>query len=161
VASGRPLHFFWVELRQLVTEDPLVDIYDEDLNEPLFVDDDDDKVGTLKRPEKDAFLVKATIEVQDFESLRQVATGNAPDSNTKLYIHRRDLIRAGLLDAATGVVTLMVNDRVSRILDRFRRPAVSFGNLEIFVTEVRPAVLEHGLNFWQVDLDSRKQGEQL
>lgn len=158
MASGRPLHFFYVEFKQLVTEDEAVDIYDEDLSEPVFVDDDDDKVGTLLRPEGATLLVKATIEVQDFESLRQVATGNAPDSNTKLFIHRRDLKRAGLLNATTGDVTLIVNDRVSRILDRFRRPAVSFARVPVYVVEVRPAVLEHGLNFWQVNLDTRKRG---
>ena len=85
MASGRTIHPFYVELRQLVTEIEDVDIYDEELNEPLFVDDDDDKVGVLKRPEADAILLKATIDLQDFEGLTQVATGNVPSTNLKFF----------------------------------------------------------------------------
>jgi len=157
MASGRAIHPFYVELRQLVTEIEDVDIYDDDLSEALFVADDDDKVGTLKRPEADAILLKATIDMQDFEGLAQVATGNVPSTNLKFFAHKRDLQRAGLLDG-TGGISIRVNDRVSRLLDRFKRPAVSFDRVPVYVTEVRPAVLEGGMNFWQVALDVREQG---
>ncbi|NMC71466.1 MAG: hypothetical protein GYA57_15560 [Myxococcales bacterium] len=108
-----------------------------------------------------AILLPCQVEVGAFETLRQFASGNSPDSRVTLVFHFRDLERMGFVDPGTGDVLLRVNDRLVAIRDlagalvqAVRTPP------GLYATEVQPASFGLGLsrNLLLVTFEERELG---
>ncbi len=111
--------------------------FDEEFDEPTLKDEGD-KIGTVQRKEKTAILVPCQVEDQEFESQQQTATGDVPNTFTRLVFHINGLKELGLLDLATGLPKIHKNDRVARILDKCDNVSTVFPRGGYFITEVRP-----------------------
>lgn len=94
---------------------PLTSGYDPDFKETVVLQDAGDHRDA--RREMPAILIPCQVEVGAFEALRQLGSGNSPDSRVTLVFHFRDLERMGLVDPATGDALLLVNDRLASIRD--------------------------------------------
>ena len=124
--------------------------YDDDFREPVRYDS-----GGLRqtsRRELAAVRVPCQIETAKFEELRQMFTGDAPSSNMVVVLHRRDLARLGLIDAATGRPTIRTNDRVSALERKTGGVARTLGDEGLFVFEVRPASFGFGPDGYDLEL---------
>jgi hypothetical protein len=138
---------------------PLASGYDPDFKETVVLGD----AGSRRdaRREMPPVLVPCQVEVGAFETLRQLASGNSPDSRVTLVFHFRDLERMGLVDPATGDALLRVNDRLVAIRDlggalvqEVRTPP------GLYATEVQPQSfgLGRSRNLCLVVFDERELG---
>jgi hypothetical protein len=90
--------------------------------------------------------LRCQVEMGRWENQRQVASGNAPDSDLTLVFHFRELEALGLVDSVSGDALLRVNDRLSeikRVSDGLRVQAVR-NPPGLFATEVQPAAFGLG-----------------
>lgn len=88
------------------------------------------------------------VEMGRWDEQRQVASGNAPNTELTLIFHFTQLEAAGLVDLTTGDPLLRVNDRLSelrRIADSTLVQAVR-DPPGLYATEVQPAGLGLGGN---------------
>jgi len=117
------LHPFAAELAQLdVTataadpdgSGPLVSGYDADFQETVMLPTTSGP-GRDARREKPPILLPCQVEVQVFEALTELATGNSPRSRLVLVFHFADLERLGLVDFDSGESLLRVGDRLAAI----------------------------------------------
>jgi hypothetical protein len=144
---GRLINPFLAEIARLDTvataadpdaAGPFASGYDPDFKETVVVPSGPGR-GVDARKEMPPVRIPCQVEVGAFEALRQLASGNSPDSRVTLVFHFRDLERMGLVDAGTGDALLRVNDRLVAIHDLD-------GNLVqavrtppgLYVTEVQP-----------------------
>lgn len=121
---GRLIHPFLAEIARLDTAataaepdgaGPLASGYDLDFKETRVFEASGARRDARK--EMPPIRVPCQVEVGAFEALRQLASGNSPDSRVTLVFHFRDLERMGLVDAATGAALVRVNDRLVAIHD--------------------------------------------
>ena len=90
--------------------------YDADFREPLVFDD---TVGTRMerddaRVEHPPVNVPCQVEPVKFERLQQQFSGDMPDSNIQLVLHKRDLRKLKLIDDQERLL-LKKNDRVEAL----------------------------------------------
>ena len=120
---GRLLHPRAAELAQLDVAataadpdgaGPLVSGYDPDFQETVMLPTPSGP-GRDARREKPPILIPCQVEVQVFEALTELATGNSPRSRLVLVFHFSDLERLGLVDLETGEALLRVGDRLVAI----------------------------------------------
>lgn len=103
---------------------PLTTGYDDVFDEPVIVPVPDvsgaPPVGSLRGAEatiyKPAVRLEAQIEVDDFNLLRQFASGDVPSFEIRCVIHYTELEALGLI-GADGSTTFRKNDRLRRIID--------------------------------------------
>ena len=165
---GKIINPFLVEIARLDTvataadpdgAGPLASGYDPDFKETVVLDD----AGARRdaRREMPPVLVPCQVEVGAFETLRQLASGNSPDSRVTLVFHFRDLERMGLVAPASGDALLRVNDRLVAIRDlggglvqAVRTPP------GLYATEVQPQSfgLGRSRNLLLVTFDERELG---
>lgn len=116
---GRLINAFVAELAQLDTAataadpdstGPLVSGYDPIFREPYKLPTD----GTDARKEKTAILIDCQVEVNTWEMLQQVSSGNLSPSAIKLVFHFRDLELMGLV-ASNGDALIRTGDRLVTI----------------------------------------------
>lgn len=118
--------------------------YDPVFREPIVYDNAGTR--TSARRELAPVRVPCQVEAARFEELRQQFSGDAPNSNVVLVLHRQDLETLGLLDPTTRKLLIAVNDRVSG-LERSGAPGQvvqPFVGEGLFVFEVRPASFGFG-----------------
>lgn len=120
-------------------------------------------VRTSARRELPPVQVPCQVEDGSWESQRQTAAGNAPDSRLVLVFHYEDLEQLGLVDPTTLDALLRVNDRLVRLLDRDTgalalRVRDEAGGL--FITEAKPGGLGLGgrRNLLIATFEERPQG---
>lgn len=122
---GRLLQMFLAELAQLDVAataadpdgaGPLTSGYDPDFQETVLSPNTRGP-GQDARREKPPVRVPCQIEVQAFNELAELATGNSSRSRLVLVFHFADLERLGLVDPATGDARLQVGDRLVAIRD--------------------------------------------
>jgi hypothetical protein len=70
---------------------------------------------TSSRREFPPVDLRCQVEVGRWEGQRQMASGNAPESQLTLVFHFAELEDRGLVDAATGEALIRVNDRLSAL----------------------------------------------
>lgn len=134
--------------------------YDETFREPIVYDQA--KVRTDARRELPPVRVPCQIESLSFETLRQLALGDAPVTNMVFVFHRRDLESLGLLDANRDVV-LKKGDRISAI-ERLNVPGSVVRTLRepgLFVFEMRPRSWGMGPDGYDLELaimSERREG---
>jgi hypothetical protein len=165
---GRLIDPFLAELAQLDTAatatdpdgaGPLLSGYDPDFKETAVLE----HAGVRRdaRRERPPIVVPCQVEIGAFETLRQLASGNSPDSRVTLVFHFRDLERLGLVDPATGDALLRVNDRLVAMRDlagdlvqAVRTPP------GLYATEVQPQSfgLGRSRNLLLVTFDERELG---
>lgn len=126
---GRLLHAFWAEMMRLdvagTATDPdgsgqLASGYDDDFKETVLLPTGP-RGRTDARRELPPVRLPCQVEVGEFEAMQQLAAGNSPDTRIVLVFHFRDLERRGLVNPATGVAFLQVNDRLAALYDRAGR----------------------------------------
>jgi len=164
VATGRAIHPYFLELYRLDVEGqvaldpvgPATSGFDHDFGTPSMAATDDGK-GEVVRVELAPVLVKAVIDVDQFGGLDMVAAGNDPQTDLRVFVHRRDLAVAGLLDS-NEQPTIRDNDRVARVLDRYQRQRLVLSARPLYVTEVRISGLFGDLYWWMVRLGTRSRG---
>ena len=111
--------------------------YDRTFREPEVKIVDGERV--TGRTEKDVLCVPVQIEDRTWEALRMFDNGDSPEIGIGLVAHYADLRKLGLVDDTTGKVSLNKNDRLVRILDRYKRPVSIVRNPPgLFCVEVRP-----------------------
>jgi hypothetical protein len=124
--QGRLIRPLLAELGQLdpvaTASDPggagsLTSGYDPDFQETVLLPTSRGP-GQAARREKPPIRVPCQIEVQAFDELAELATGNSPRSRLVLVFHFADLERLGLVDPHTGDALLRVGDRLIAIRDR-------------------------------------------
>lgn len=93
---------------------PLVSGYDPDFLEPVQIPGGS-QAGTDARREIAAPYIPCQVEVEAFEALQQVASGNAPNTQVRIVFHFYDLERLGLVDASTGLAKIHAGDRLHAI----------------------------------------------
>lgn len=166
---GRLINPFLAEIARLDTvataadpdsAGPLVSGYDPDFKETVIVPSGPGR-GVDARKEMPPVRIPCQVEVGAFEALRQLASGNSPDSRVILVFHFRDLERMGLVDPASGDALLRVNDRLvamhdlaGRIVQAVRTPP------GLYATEVQPRSFGLGQcrNLLLVTFDERELG---
>lgn len=115
--------------------------YDSDFREPIVYDDargarvdrDDARV------ELPAVNVPCQIEPVKFEKLRQRFSGDVPDSDIQLVLHKRDLRRLKLINGNEELL-IQVNDRVSALKSK-KNPKKITRHIKdpgLFIFEVAP-----------------------
>lgn len=121
---GKLINAFLAEIARLDTvatagdpdgAGPITSGYDPDFKETVVLEDAGPRRDA--RREMPPLLIPCQVEVAAFETLRQLASGNSPDSRVTLVFHFRDLERMGLVDPASGDALLRVNDRLVAIRD--------------------------------------------
>lgn len=124
------INWYEVELAQLDTagiqaETPagLPSGYDPDFNEPVVTTSGSTRVDARK--EKTPFVrVPCQIEPTTFEALQMFANGDSPDAKVVLCFLFHDLLRLGLVDAATGEGMIRKGDRMNAIYGRCGGPLI-------------------------------------
>jgi hypothetical protein len=104
-------------------------------------------VAASTRRELTAVQVKCQVEIGRWEQQRQMASGNATDSQLTTVIHFKELETLGLVDVVTGDALFRVNDRLESILrlrDGALVQAVRTPAPGLFATEVQPAAFGLG-----------------
>lgn len=142
---GRLINPFVAEIAQLdiaaTAADPdgagvLTSGYDKTFREPVKLV----ATGQRARVEKASIFVPCQVEVGVFETLQQLASGNAPDSRIVLVFHFRDLELASLVDAQ-GYAKLRPNDRlvsIRRKRDLTVIQAIPKERGGLYITECQP-----------------------
>lgn len=120
---GRLINPFLAEIAQLDTvatgadpdgPGPLISGYDDDFKETVIVGSSPQTRADTRR-EKPLLRIPCQVEVSTLETLEQFSTGASPHSRLTLVFHFEHIEQAGLVDEATGVAVLRVNDRLSAI----------------------------------------------
>jgi hypothetical protein len=123
---GRLLQPFLAELAQLDAATtaadpdgagPLTSGYDADFQETVLLSTAAGPGRDVRR-EKPPLHLPCQVEMQSFEALAELASGNSPRSHVVLVFHFRDLERLDLVDRDTGNALLRVGDRLVAIRDR-------------------------------------------
>ena len=123
MSRGSLIFPFLVEIAQLDTvateADPdgpgeLTSGYDPIFNEVVKLRSPD-LGGRSARLEKTIITLPCQWEVQNFEQQRQLPSGNAADTVTRIVLHFEDLEDGGLL-APDGSSLININDRIVRLL---------------------------------------------
>ncbi len=149
---GRLIHPFQVVLARLDTlktrsTDPdgtgdLTGGYDDVFRAPHVVEGSSGERVEVRK--EDIIKVPAQVEDRQQEALRQLPSGDSPQSNMVLTMHFEDLERLGLVDDE-GVAAIHKNDRLleireictpNRLVQSYRNPP------GLFVTQAVPAA--HG-----------------
>lgn len=73
--------------------------------------------GRDARREEPPIRVPCQVEIQSFDQLTELATGNSPRSHLVLVFHFSDLEQLGLVDPTTGDALLRAGDRLVAIRD--------------------------------------------
>lgn len=106
--------------------------------------------------------VRCQVEMGRWEAQRQVASGNAPDTQLTTVIHFRELEGLGLVHTATGDALFRVGDRLESILRLRDGALVQAVRLpqSLYATEVQPAAFGIGRerNLLVITWDERPQG---
>lgn len=119
---GRLIDSFAAEIAQLDPATMAADpsgagptrpVFDSDFREPVVLPS---SVGTDRR-ELQPIKLPCQIEVQSFEALTELSTGNSPRSHIVLVFHFRDLERAEMVDPLTGDALLRPGDRLVSLRD--------------------------------------------
>lgn len=122
---GRLIHAFAAEIAQLDTAataadpdgpGPRTSGYDADFQETVLVPSGAPR-GHDARREKPPIRVPCQIEVQSFDALAELTTGNSPRSRIVLVFHFADLEQLGLVNPVTGDALLRVGDRLVAVHD--------------------------------------------
>jgi hypothetical protein len=105
---------------------PLTSGYDDVFEEPVLVPATEEspgvpQVGSLRGAEATIYVapirLEAQIEVDDYNILRQFASGDVPNFELRCVIHYAELELLGLM-GPDGSTTLRKNDRLRRIIDQ-------------------------------------------
>lgn len=165
MGRGRLLFPYTITIAQLDTD--AIDTspgYDDVFKAPKLTSTPDG-VGTTGRQEKTEIDVPAQIEVDTFEALTQMFSGNVPKSDVILTFHFDDLERLGLTETAAGREgreALKINDRIVRIKDRFGNgvfePPFPPG---LFIKELRPTGFMERRNLVLAFLEDREQAREV
>lgn len=130
--------------------------YDKDYREAVTFDleQDEELVRTLARVELPELRVPCQVEPVRFDQLKQIFSGDTPDTEFQLVFHRNDLRRAGLLDLETGLPLVRKNDRVSRIEARARpgRATLTFPDPGVYIYEIRPGSFGFGVDGYDLHI---------
>jgi hypothetical protein len=115
--------------------------YDPDFKETLTYDTtrQGKTVRENARIELPPVRIPCQVEIVKFEDLRQTFSGDTPDSDISLVLHRMDLSRLKLLEDDNSP-SIKVNDRLEKI-ESNRRPGQVIRPLEppgLYVFAVRP-----------------------
>lgn len=164
---------FLVEIAQLdaieTDKDPdgaglLTSGFDDDFKETIPYDQpnaDGSVVTRTTTRKENTICAPAQISSKTFEALQQLRSGNSPDAAVELTFLTTDLASLDLIDPATGLAKIKVNDRLVAIRDcdgatliqRIPDPP------GLFVTHVRPSgFLGHRNNLFIVTFEDRAQG---
>jgi hypothetical protein len=95
---------------------PLTSGYDADFQETVLVPSSGGRGRDACR-EKPPIRVPCQVEIQVFDQLSEIATGNSPRSHLVLVFHFADLEHLGLVDPITGDALLRSGDRLVAIRD--------------------------------------------
>lgn len=159
---GRLLFPYIVVIAQLDTfEAGIQNKYDDNFRAPVLTSTPDG-IGKVIRFEKSNIEVPAQIEVDTFEALNQMFSGNVPKSDVILTFHFRDLRRLGLIEfnaGRQGREKLKIGDRIVKIKDRcgndvFEPPSPP----GLYVKELKPSGFMEGRNLLVALLEDREQG---
>lgn len=114
-----------VEIERIDTNTTRVESgYDDDFREPVLIPATETTPGipnagsprgAIATRYLDALRLRAQVEVQDWNALRQFANGDAARTEVRLVFHYADLEAASLIDP-TGAPMLRKGDRLRRIL---------------------------------------------
>lgn len=142
---GRLHHKFYAEIAMLAAAQtrsvdpdgagPLTGGFDDDFDEILVFT----QAGSRQEARRDAesVFVPCNVKTEDWEALQQFMSGNVPNSQLVLIIHRKDLEGMELINVDRGEPLIRVNDRILSFRDENHRilyqPRAPF-----YVTEVRP-----------------------
>jgi hypothetical protein len=122
---GRLINPFAAELARLDTAatavdpdgpGPLTSGYDPDFQETVLLPSAGRRSRDARR-EKPSIRVPCQVEVQTFDQLTELATGNSPRSRLVLVFHFGDLEQLGLVDLTTGDALLRAGDRLVAVRD--------------------------------------------
>jgi hypothetical protein len=121
---------------------PATEGYDDIFKEPVLYETTthDSATRTSTRTELPPVRVPCQVEIFTQEQLRQMFTGNVPDTSMTLVTHRRDLELLGLVDLVTNRPSFGIGDRVSG-LEKRNLPGVlarGFPAPGFFISELRP-----------------------
>lgn len=162
MGRGRLLFSYLAEIAQLDTLEASFQNKIDNVFRAPTLKSTDDGIGKVERKEKTVINVPCQIEVDSFESLNQMFSGNVPKSDIILTFHFRDLERLGLVEDAEGREgreALKIGDRIVKIKDRFGRgvfePPFPPG---LFIKELRPTGFMERRNLILAFLEDREQG---
>lgn len=114
---GRLLNPFLIELAQLDTEATALvpgGGYDEDFNEPIYIDDG--TPGGLDSRQETTLRLQAQIEPNQFNNARSTGTGLVREASMTCIVHFAELESRGLL-GEDGMPKIRVNDRLAGIYE--------------------------------------------
>lgn len=122
--------------------------YDKDFREIKAYDDvrGTRVTRTETRIELPPIRVPCQVEIIKFERLRQEFSGDMPDTNITLVLHRKTMRRRKLLDPYTGALLLHKNDRIES-LEAYRNPKKTTQPLDppgLYVFEIQPGSFGFG-----------------
>lgn len=160
---GRIIFPYLVRIAQLDTfEIDIENKYDDDFKAPIL-SSTTDGIGKVEREERTEIDVPCQVEVNTFEVLNEMFSGNVPKSDIILTFHFFDLQRLCLVEDAEGREnreTLRVGDRVVKIMDKLGRdvfePPYPPG---LYITELRPTGFMEQRNLLLAFLEDREQGK--
>lgn len=139
---------------------PLISGYDEDFKEVVKLPD-----GSSARVEKTHIIVPCQVENDmSFEMMRQIGTGDAPDTLMRLVFHYQYLEDNSLVDAVTGEPLIRKNDRLVAIRDYNTNDIIESFKYPpgLFIVEVRSAsfgLCSQKRNLLIATLHDREQGQ--
>jgi hypothetical protein len=143
MARGRLQYAFLAGLRQLDTEaTATAGSMDDEFREVKRVADGSWE-GASGRQEGAEVRVRCQVEDGEFERLDPMTGGFEHQGKLALVCHFRDLERAGLVEAATGVATLRATCRLTAIYDLHGNIQQAMPGQGLHCTEARP--LSYGL----------------
>lgn len=121
-----------------------------------------DGIGIVGRKEKTPIIVPAQVEVDTFEDLNQLFSGNVPKTDVFLTFHYDDLIRLGLIETVAGREdreALKVNDRIVKIETLTGEGVFTPPNPPgLYIKELRPSGMMQRSNLIIAILEDREQG---
>ncbi len=135
--------------------------YDDIFKAPKIIPTGDG-IGATGRKEKPVIVVPAQVEVDTFEDLSMLFSGNAPKTDVFLTFHYDDLIRLGLIESVTGREdreALKINDRIVKIETLAGEGVFTPPNPPgLYIKELRPSGMMQRSNLIIAILEDREQG---
>jgi hypothetical protein len=134
--------------------------YDPDFRAPKITYPGNVGARSSSRREFPAVDLRCQVEVGKWEAQRQMASGDAPDSQLTLIFHFADLEALSLVDAVTGDALIRVSDRLSAIKRLDGSLVQQIPDPGLFATEPQIGGLGIGgrRNLLIVTFDVRPQG---
>lgn len=162
---ARTLRPVWAEIAMLdavatraATKAPTITKgFDDDFKEVVVVTTNGARI--VERKEQDSIFIPSQVEVDAFEALQMMTTGNSPNTTIRIVWAFRNLEEMGLIDPETGDCLVRVNDRLVSFCDDCRnRFAVVRTPPGLYVTQLQPTFgISNTRDLLIVTLEDREQ----